>query len=137
MTPSLGAPDLDEVVQAVLADAERSLAIGGHFYPFGVATAADGSALEYFAAADPQTGEEIWSLNALDILHRDARRFDPKVCAFAFAAHVRVDGREMAQIEAENRGGLALLILAPSQRTRPWIVTSEMTTAPARPHVWT
>lgn len=136
MTPSLGAPDLDEVVQAVLADAERSLAIEGGFYPTGVATAADGSALEWFAAADPETGEEIWSLSALDMLYRHARRFDPKVRAFAFAAHVRVDGRETVQIEAENRDGQALLILAPSYRTRPWIIASEMTVAPGRPHVW-
>jgi len=82
MTPSLGAPDLDEVVHAALSDVRRSLAIGGDFYPFGVATAADGSALEWFAAADPETGEEIWSLNALDILHQNARRFDPmaRIC---------------------------------------------------------
>lgn len=57
--------------------------------------------------------------------------------AFAFVAHAQVDGRETVQIEAENRDGCALLILAPSHRTRPWIITSEMTVAPGRPHVWT
>lgn len=129
--------DLDGLLNVVLPFAQQMLDQHGEFFPF--AASIDNGGELALAAGDPGQGEHPASTDVLATLVEGLRARRDDLRTVAICADVRLTDSDAAQVELENREGVAIVVLLPYKKKRfgRGVEYLPLQAAAGRPQVWT
>jgi hypothetical protein len=112
----LAQDDLDELLNAVLPFALKTLRRRGQFFAFGATISTDGRTA--MTSADPGVGEHPSSSGVLLLLRAGAAKNKDGLRAAAFASDVTTDVGDAIRVELEHSERVAITVLIPYTRSR-------------------